>query len=139
MDIPLDELEQIVSRWYGEGVISDADRQRLRDAYLKEIGVVSCTICPDFWRDVQHHWRYYLKQNNIVVMSPNNKYKVSDTTGSLYVAGVGLVVNSKNVPGTVALTDELAVKLYEISEDFKEHIVENPEYVAPAKKKEDVK
>ena len=143
MDIPVDELYTIVSRWYGEGVISDTDRQRLRSAYLAELGTTTCTTCPDFWRDVQHHYRYFLKSQNRIVMSPNNKYMVADSVGSLFIAGIGLVVNAKNIPGTIALTDELATAIFGISPDFKEYIIENPDYVAPvvteAKKKEDVK
>lgn len=136
------ELQQLVSDWYGLGILSDANKARLRARYLSDLGASTCTTCPDWLRDMQTHFRIYLKSQNLFIMSPvQNEYMVAESIGSFYYFGTGTLITNgvgDPSPGVTFLTDELAHGILKASPELKEHVIKNPEYVAPdAKKKGD--
>lgn len=132
------ELYDIVSRWYGEYVITPLDFQRLKVRYLQEQGFdpSKCTTCPDFPSEVQHYYRVYLKSIGLTVMSSNRKYILAPNVGSIRMSGEGESLTNAN------LTNERAEGILSVMPEMAENIIDNPDYVAPtptAKKKDETK
>lgn len=123
----LDELYNVVSRWYETGHIAGTDFQRLKTEYMTEQGFdeSKCTTCPDFPRELQHYFLYKLKTLNRRVMAANKKYILADWVGSIGIPGTDLRYTSET------LTDQVAEDLLKSDLDYKEQILKNPDYEAP--------
>lgn len=128
-------LYAIVSAWVQTGAIADADKLALRALYLEQIGAVpGCTECPDFYSDVQRHFRFQLKQTGTPVKNSSRKYLIAE---GQYLRLPGEQITYKNegeeTDSVKLLTDKVAESVLQKYPEFAGvYIVENPEYEAPA-------
>ncbi|ARK09035.1 hypothetical protein A6C57_01180 [Fibrella sp. ES10-3-2-2] len=137
--LTLTEIAALVEPWYVEGRIRQSDFETLKAQYLSEIGASpgQCTTCSSFRRDVLHHFRYQLRQNNFPIMETTRKYMLADEVNQLQLPGDNrLIVNEAgdDEENRRPLTNELAEQLLASDEAYKQFIVRNPAYKEPAPK-----
>ncbi|QKZ15199.1 hypothetical protein [Spirosoma sp. KUDC1026] len=143
-----DELAEIISAWYGQGILSDENLARLKARYLLDLGATTCTSCPNWKNDMLTHFRLHLRRINKTIMATTtNKYMVNPEVGSFHSPSHGTIFSNSPAAttGVTPLNDEAAEALLKMDEGYKELIILNPDYKAPAastgeaKKKDDDK
>ncbi len=117
---------------FSTGYISTENREALKVQYLQEIEAKpGCTICPDFYRDLQIHFRIQLKQNGFTVKKEQRKYMIADGGHVRIFGEQKLIVNDgDNTADTEVLTDAKAEALLEANPELSELIVFTPEYLS---------
>jgi hypothetical protein len=135
-----DELVDLVSAWYGQGLVTDTNLARLKDRYLLDLGATTCTSCPNWKQDMLTHFRLYLRSIGRTLMATTtNKYQIKADIGSFHSAAHGTIFTNANVasPGVTPISDDIIAELKKLDEGYAEYFEANPDYVAPEAKKKD--
>lgn len=144
----MDVILPLVERWSMSRSIaslptySQEETEMIKAEYLRISGASRCTSCPDWlWDALLYLAINYKQQGLLTTMTTKHlKHIIKGGEGAYLqtLDGGTIYVNEGGNANTTLLTNEISAALLKAHpEYYGELIIENPEYEAPAKKKDE--